>query len=143
MHEESDCEEATVANEVLVDPPSGKFESGLPDDAVIRLYLTADGTMIRAEGKRGGNWEGQTVFDSIPSSLGEEIADITLWKHDGTETDVANEDGTPAHVHSGLTNPPWGSHCHRWIRIGSHHQWEDQTPVLSPPRDIEMERYAG
>lgn len=97
--------------------PLGKFESRPIDQAVIRLYLTADGTMIRAEGKRGGNWEKEIVFNGKPKSLGKPLADIRMWEHDGTEADVTKDDGTSAHPHSGPTNPPWGSHCHRFFRI--------------------------
>jgi hypothetical protein len=100
--------------------PLGKFEAGSPDDADIRLYLTADGTMVRAEGKRGGNWDKQAVFDGTPKSLGKPLADIKIWEHDGSETEVAKEDGTSAHPHSGPAHPPWRNHRHCVIQIGTH-----------------------
>ena len=115
----SDDGGAVKSSEQAAAEPLGKFEAGSPDDADIRLYLTADGTMVRAEGKRGGNWDKQAVFerDGTPSSLGKPLADIRMWEHDGSETGVAKEDGTSAHPHSGPAHPPWAGHRHCWIRI--------------------------
>jgi hypothetical protein len=115
------CLAAFFLTACCLTPPKGRYEPGPPNEAAIRIYLKADGTMIRAEGVRGGIWEAAVAFSDKPRSVGTKLADIELWTHDGTETDLKNADGTSSHPHSGPVNPPWNTHCHRYVTIDS--QW--------------------
>ena len=103
-------------------PLAGKYAPGSKADAEIVLYLKADGTLLRAEGLRGGIFEKESEISGEPHGLGKKVADISIWDHDGSLEDLKIEDGTTdgksAHLHSGLVNPPWNSHCHKWIKIG-------------------------
>ena len=88
------------------------------------LYLKADGTLIRFEGMRGGNFEQETVLSTKPGGLGKKLADIQIWEHDGSFNDIttdASPTGPTAHAHSGVVTPPLNGHCHRYVLVDS--QW--------------------
>jgi len=106
-------------------PGKGKYESQPANQGVIRIYLKADGTVIRAEGLKGGIWEKEAELSGEPTGLGSKLVDISVWDHDGSLNDLKINDGTThgqsAHHHAGPTNPPWNTHCHKYIQIGT--QW--------------------
>jgi hypothetical protein len=104
--------------------PEGRFESRAKNEAELVLFLKADGTLIRAEGLRGGNFEQETVLSDKPKGLGKRVADIAIFEHDGGFNEItvdATPAGASAHTHSGPVTPPLNTHCHRYIRIDSQY----------------------
>jgi hypothetical protein len=104
--------------------PVGKFESRAKNEAEIILYLKADGTLIRAEGLRGGNFEQETVLSGKPKGLGKKVADIAIYEHDGSLSEMTVDGtttGASAHPHSGPVTPPFNTHCHRYVMIDSQY----------------------
>jgi hypothetical protein len=100
---------------------AGKIESAPKDEAEIILYLKGDGTLIRAEGLMGGNFEKEFALPGNPGGLGRKIADIEIWEHDGSIQDLTvgnSPTGASAHPHSGPVNPPFNTHCHKYITVG-------------------------
>ncbi len=103
---------------------AGRYQSLPKTDAVIVLYFKSDGTLIRAEGLRGGNFEKETPVSGEPRGLGRKLAEVQIWEHDGSFGDVtvdASPTGATAHPHSTVVNPPLNTHCHRYIWTDS--QW--------------------
>lgn len=104
--------------------PEGRFESRAKTEAEVVLYLKADGTLIRAEGLRGGNFEQETPLTEKPRGLGKKVADIAIYEHDGGFNEItvdATPTGASAHTHSGPVTPPLNTHCHRYVQIDSQY----------------------
>ena len=104
--------------------PEGRFESRAKNEAEVVLYLKADGTLIRAEGLRGGNFEQETLLSETPKGLGKKVADIAIYEHDGGFNEIttdATPTGASAHAHSGPVTPPLNTHCHRYVKIDSQY----------------------
>ena len=114
------CAKNCPAPESCPETP-GPLTSGVEDGAGrIRITLNADGTVDKIEGRdAGGNWEPDLKEQNTPPlSLGTAVATIEIFEHNGSEDDVASG-GAPLHSHAGGQSPPWGSHCHRWVKINN------------------------
>src|SRR5688572_10138428 len=84
-------------------------------EAAIRFTLNSDGSVYKVEGKNAnGVWEGprQQQADT-PKSRGVCIATIQLFSlNRDTPDELIAANGDPAHSDTGLSNPPYTTHCH-------------------------------
>jgi hypothetical protein len=98
-------------------------KAGDPEAGTARLVIARNGRFSRADGKEGGNWVAAQAWDkpgAPPSEvLGKRVAVIRVYVKD-PGADVA---AFQHPVTSGLTHPPYSSHCHTWYQIGGKWYW--------------------
>jgi hypothetical protein len=101
------------------------------DGGRIRITLTADGKVVRVEGRESppsnapagspvGDWQGDlSQLDMDPKSAGEQLAVIQIFGMKGDDTsEIKGPGGEDLHAHAGGSNPSNPPHCHDWIYIG-------------------------
>jgi hypothetical protein len=89
--------------------------------ASMRITLNSDGTVAQIEGKNAaGVWESpRGQQQEPPDSLGACVTSIDVFALNDSTKELQNPDGTPTHSHAGPSNPPYNTHCHRWVRINN------------------------
>jgi hypothetical protein len=86
----------------------------------MRITLNSDGTVNQIEGKNAADiWESPRGQAESPESLGACIVTIEVFALNSSTKELQNPDGSPTHTHSGPSNPPYNTHCHRWVRINN------------------------
>ena len=93
--------------------------TGDKHDASIRITLNSDGSVNKIEGKNAnGIWEDPRREQSEqPESMGACIASIEVHALNDSTKELMNADGTAAHADAGIADPPYNTHCHRWVVI--------------------------
>jgi hypothetical protein len=89
-------------------------------EAAIRITLNSDGSLNQIEGKNdNGIWEGpRQQQTATPESRGDCIASIQLFSlNRDNPKELTAPNGDPAHSDTGVVNPPYTTHCHRWALI--------------------------
>lgn len=86
----------------------------------MRVTFNADGSVNQIEGKDlENNWEPALHSQTNePASVGNCVARLEIYMHDGSETDLKDDAGDSTHSHAIQTNPPYNTHCHKWAYSG-------------------------
>ncbi|MFZ2508780.1 MAG: hypothetical protein WAW79_09965 [Steroidobacteraceae bacterium] len=87
----------------------------------IRITLNGDGTVGQIEGTdAGGNFEPiLEQQEATPASLGECLTTIQVNDLNDSTEDLMGAEGESLHSNAAQSNPPYNTHCHRWVKINN------------------------